>query len=318
MEENNYINEQTQKNLQKNKKRGKVTGWIAVSVFMVVGVILIITGVYYLNASLKTAKWPSTDGKILTSKIALYYSGSGRNKSSSYNLEISYAYAVDGQGYTGRKISMVDFGTGFKGYLKNLQNKYCIGTNVKVFYNPQDPENAVLEPGIKMANGFFFALGLFFIMCDLPFLLAGIKKTNKFRKYIKYFAFVISALSLVVFLPLVGDLIWNSYFVKTVACAEPKSSVESRYDQCPLLTGQEERDSCYFGVAGTSLWKDSTICDKISDNSQYKGACFSMVAQRLNDFTLCDKIPDGFSTGQGFYTNQTIKDQCYYYFKTKN
>ncbi len=86
------------------------------------------------------SEWPSTTATIQASEIEL------RSSSESGNTEypvVRYSYKVMGQEYQGRKISpgMEVGGTG----ARSVVARYTVNAQVPVYYNPQDPTDAVLE-----------------------------------------------------------------------------------------------------------------------------------------------------------------------------
>ncbi|HVU11506.1 MAG TPA: DUF3592 domain-containing protein [Phototrophicaceae bacterium] len=91
--------------------------------------------------------WPTTSGRILTSTVSSHRSlNSNGTHTTIYEPKIVYEYVVNGQRYQSEQInfSMIA-GTSGGGYAETLVDKYPEGSIVPVFYNPQNPTEAVLE-----------------------------------------------------------------------------------------------------------------------------------------------------------------------------
>lgn len=91
--------------------------------------------------------WPTTSGRILTSEVSSHRSlNSSGTHTTIYEPKIVYEYVVNGQRYQSEQInfSMVA-GMSGSGYASTLVGKYPEGSIVPVFYNPDNPSEAVLE-----------------------------------------------------------------------------------------------------------------------------------------------------------------------------
>jgi len=90
--------------------------------------------------------WPTTTGTVLSANVELRQSRSGR---SGYSLShypiVVYDYEVRGQRYQGNRIGFSEIGTGWAGPAQQKLARYPIGGAVQVYYNPQNPMEAVLE-----------------------------------------------------------------------------------------------------------------------------------------------------------------------------
>lgn len=95
--------------------------------------------------------WPTSKGKILHSEV---FKGQTSSKSGSsrtfteYSPNLSYSYTVSGKRYEGRVFSF-DSSWGrasTPGMAEDVVNKYPVGRKVKVFYDPNNPAVAVLQP----------------------------------------------------------------------------------------------------------------------------------------------------------------------------
>ena len=123
--------------------------------------------------SLASSGWPSTNGKIIDSRVEeekVRRTGSGTNKNplnqKRYQPKIDYTYSVNDKSFKGTRISYSDHGylgksksvtvIGVTRYSSNanakasaqkIAKKYHKGKKVTVFYMPDNPGESVLEPG---------------------------------------------------------------------------------------------------------------------------------------------------------------------------
>lgn len=113
---------------------------------------LFLYGTFYVARGIlrgiRTANWPKTSGVILFANIERYYRGKDVAKEV---LQLSYHYTVDGITREGNRVSFQSFAW-FFGDLKKLLAKYPKDQEVTVYYDPLQPENAVLEKGTTRAD----------------------------------------------------------------------------------------------------------------------------------------------------------------------
>lgn len=90
--------------------------------------------------------WPTTAGTVLSASVELRRSRSGRSGySHSHYPVVVYDYEVRGQRYQGNRIGFSEIGTGWAGPAQQKIASYPVGGAVQVYYNPQNPMEAVLE-----------------------------------------------------------------------------------------------------------------------------------------------------------------------------
>jgi hypothetical protein len=104
------------------------------------------------------AKWPTTMGTILISTLESRRTNSGRH--AQYPV-VLYSYQAGGRSYQGNRIAPGPE-VGGTGAPKRLVG-YQVGSQVTVFYNPNDPSDAVLETKVSSLFWLWFAL----ILVDL-------------------------------------------------------------------------------------------------------------------------------------------------------
>ncbi len=126
-----------------------VQGIVAV-VCLAVGIAMtVFFGLPMYRQAQASLNWPTTTGTIQTSEITKSFQ---KNKTK-YSPSVSYAYEVDG---TPRTSNFIWASGGDSSSDKSKQqavvDKYPVGSAVKVFYDPENPEFAILEPGITSTN----------------------------------------------------------------------------------------------------------------------------------------------------------------------
>lgn len=112
-----------------------------------IGVVMLVAGLLIARTPGKSKDWPTAIGQILASTISYRRrSGGGR---APYPL-VMYLYQVEGRQYQSQRIYFGGEvgGSAMTGILK----KYPVGAEVPVYYNPQNPADAVLERSIPMAK----------------------------------------------------------------------------------------------------------------------------------------------------------------------
>jgi len=132
--------------------------------FMCFGLFLLVftgLGIYmlsrYARERKKTAEaqaWPSVVGSVVEAAVAESTQVSTDPEDSMiqgkvYTPRVVYTYAVDGVSYHGERIRV-----GAQTFVSSRRKveqelaRYPVGGEVRVYYNPQNPAEALLEPGV--------------------------------------------------------------------------------------------------------------------------------------------------------------------------
>ena len=110
--------------------------------------------------------WPSVEGIITHSELTKSSDNDGNDM---YSANVQYDYVVDGHTFNSSNIQTVDGSTSMKSSVKKTLKKYATGTKVTVYYDPEFPNSAVLEPGTGFLFGLLLKLPLLF--CALSVLM---------------------------------------------------------------------------------------------------------------------------------------------------
>src|SRR5260221_14351611 len=111
-----------------------------VVVSLLIRSVLFIAVVYVVFDTIKagaTHRWPTTDGRILTSQVIV---------SGGYKPNVVFEYNVNGQRYQSALVT-IDWlhPVIWKGWAQNVVSKYPEGSLVKVYYSPRQSSVAILE-----------------------------------------------------------------------------------------------------------------------------------------------------------------------------
>ena len=132
---------------------------------MAVGVLLLIGALYGLARGIPTTKWPSTTGEVLYSTIQERYER--HDDRYDYKASIGYTYTVNGIKYNSWKIQ--------RGLGEQLQDvkfiyalfttvKYPKGTQIVVYFKPDNPAEAVIKKGPDFTTYIVLVISILFIV----------------------------------------------------------------------------------------------------------------------------------------------------------
>ncbi len=103
--------------------------------------------------------WPTVEGVITHSELIKSRDSDGKDM---YSASVRYEYSVDNKKYSDSGIRVTDSKTNVKSSVKKTLKKYAKGTHVTVYYDPEFPGTAVLEPGTGLLLGILLKLPLLF------------------------------------------------------------------------------------------------------------------------------------------------------------
>lgn len=140
---------------------------ITVAMF-IAGMFLLLYGINQIYGGYKSTKWPTADGRVIESRIGKHIpSATDKVRTPTFYPVVRYEYTARGIRYTCDRIRFSG-GTGDKrSKAKKYVDKYPVGKTVVVYYYPDDPKMAVLEPGMVW-TAFMVTLG------GLVFLFVGV------------------------------------------------------------------------------------------------------------------------------------------------
>jgi Protein of unknown function (DUF3592) len=135
-----------------------------------------------------SANWKTASGEVLSSEIEESTStDSNGTTSTTYRAAISYRYFVNDTEFTGDRVRFGDdIYSGSRSSAQETADKYSVGTQIDVLYDPDDPSNSVVERDLTGGLQAFLAIGGGFMLCAvvmfiglvfvMPFLISRFQK----------------------------------------------------------------------------------------------------------------------------------------------
>lgn len=117
-----------------------VTGLVA-GILALVSAILIAIGWFNHRRAQAALAWPMAPGQVLASGIGQENGENGVT----YFPQVSYAYNVNGQTFQNQRIVFGGGQTGNPAPAEKMAARYPAGSSVSVYFNPANPQDAVLE-----------------------------------------------------------------------------------------------------------------------------------------------------------------------------
>ena len=103
-------------------------------------------GVYWIvidgTRGFASRTWPSVSSTILAGTLEESYGRGGRE----WTPNLTYSFSIDGKKYFGHDIKFPPRRSSLTSAKATLE-RYPVGKTVTVYYNPNDPAQACLEPG---------------------------------------------------------------------------------------------------------------------------------------------------------------------------
>jgi hypothetical protein len=130
-------------------------------VFTVIGGGMLLWGILDSIKAAESESWPTVQGAIVTSQVA---SSTDSDGDTTYYADIVYSYRVSGTVYEGDRVVFGEGSTSDYDAMQEVADRYPARRTVTVYYNPDDPADAVLEPGfnwwlmLPLGIGVIFAL----------------------------------------------------------------------------------------------------------------------------------------------------------------
>jgi hypothetical protein len=116
------------------------------------GVALLLLAKRYRTTTAASLSWPSVEGRVTSAAIREGTRRVNDNRMTVYHPEVAYEFEIDGRHYQGRHVDMSQLMGSSGGMLRQAKaeeivDRYPIGSDVLVHYDPAQPERAVLVPG---------------------------------------------------------------------------------------------------------------------------------------------------------------------------
>lgn len=125
-------------------------------VFIGAGISILSKAAHGISQAIQSADWQTANGRITRSELSASagdsrpgQSGdrSSQHRTIAYSAVIEYEFEVDGVVYQGNRVAAVKEMLGNASVAQAIVDKYPINQQVTVNYQPDKPENCLLEPG---------------------------------------------------------------------------------------------------------------------------------------------------------------------------
>lgn len=141
--------------------------------FIISGSGTLLVGIWMFYNAAISINWPHTNAKIIHSDLGL-------DGTAGQSADIRYEFEVNGETYTGNRVGYGDYVSSDSMHVINILKKYPKGKDVTVYYNPDNPKNNLLEPGIKLQTWFLPVFGIIFLGIGILQLIFVPKLIRKF------------------------------------------------------------------------------------------------------------------------------------------
>jgi len=130
---------------------------LAVLVFIAAICVEVYTVRMFLKAK-EVENWPTTPGTITRSELTSQFHGS-----TTHEAQIEYEYQVGEKNYKSNQVRTRGTATKYRSDVAPLVEKFPVGQEVPVYYNPGDPSDAYLETGVDFVNYIIIVSPLLFV-----------------------------------------------------------------------------------------------------------------------------------------------------------
>ena len=127
------------------------------SCFVLVG---LSTGAFFCYRIFQAARsnqWPFVTGELESAELkeVVYRGrqfGGGPDEAAAWVVNFKYDYTVAGRKYQGKRVTYSDGINKTMRALRKLQDKYRGKSQIQVYYNPKNPGQSLLVPGLSVFN----------------------------------------------------------------------------------------------------------------------------------------------------------------------
>lgn len=120
---------------------------VIILIFGLGGIYLIYLGFKNQQKARASQGWLLTTGRIVESSVSQHWSHDSEGGSRlSYSAHIRYEYGVSGQTFISSQVAFGPAPSSYRSARAQAEaNRYPVGAAVTVYYNPDNPQEAVLE-----------------------------------------------------------------------------------------------------------------------------------------------------------------------------
>jgi len=139
--------------------------------FLLVGIFIFGLGMRDVMRANDSKSWPTTVATVQESTVKTNVDEEG---GSTYYAQVLYDFEVNRFAYSGDQVAFGDFSSNDSERVKEIVKRYPEGNEVVVYYQPDNPDLSVLEPGLTArawvipSFGFVFLIVGIFMAIMLP------------------------------------------------------------------------------------------------------------------------------------------------------
>jgi hypothetical protein len=143
-------------------KPGRVWG----AIFIVAGAALLGLGLFSAKLGFETIAWPRAEATFLDKQVLVSEDASQHNgtREQSIFTRVVYAYEAAGRGYTASGFERGGFGMLTEADSIKLAQRVSVGDKATIAYNPSNPAEAYLKPGVANIAYMIGGVGLFVLL----------------------------------------------------------------------------------------------------------------------------------------------------------
>ena len=152
---------------QPSSKIQRLAAYFLAWLLILLGPVMATWGVWFLVEAYTSTSWPSVSGEIARVDVQRQIDDGD------YVLRVTYRYVVGGRVHLGQRNNLGD-GLSVGGAYDTAANaeaagaeRFPVGSPIDVYYDPEDPANALMSPGARWPTWVPLILGLLFFPTGL-------------------------------------------------------------------------------------------------------------------------------------------------------
>lgn len=137
-------------------------GFLGLAFFLIGGGVMLWIGKPTLDTAKASKSWPSVDGVVIESRVETKKSND-RKDGPTYKAVVVYKYEVGGEEFSSDRIWFGgEVSTSKRTQMRDIVKGYPEGQPTEVHYDPENPAEAVLQPGVFFTSYFMIIFGAVF------------------------------------------------------------------------------------------------------------------------------------------------------------
>ncbi len=136
--------------------------------FIAVGIGLTVWGGIIIRNASVSKGWPTAQGEITVSRIH----SSTDEDGTTYYADIEFKYVLNDRWITADTVNFGEYGSSNPDHANDIIADYPVGKTVTVYYDPEQVETAVLEPGLTWSSYAVLAMGIIFLIIPVIMILS--------------------------------------------------------------------------------------------------------------------------------------------------